>query len=580
MLSNFPTPYPDELLYSVFARYYIQSGNSSYKTALKELYGYEKIYIAPDFPSNLSCIFKRLENFGTVNHEDIIREHTPFLYFTSFLHKRIKKTIYEGLFIPAPKMNGIHYSSGQVPSTVKESKYFKFCTECLKEDILQYGETYWRMSFQLPSVLFCPQHQRSLYYSSVIFRQKKLILVPATELNCFIDESTQCVDGSLSINEEELFITIARESIKLSKTNFDIDFEKLRKLYKRMLRAKGFITSSQRVRQSRLRQNFIDFFGARVLNLLQSYPSDKEHCWLKVITRKKISILHPIRHLLMMHYLGISVDSLNFGAESHPFEYAPYPCLNIAAKHYKQRVITDIDIKRCTETGNPIGVFRCSCGFIYTRLGPDNDEGSMYLYRSVKEYGEEWINKVIEYVDVSKHSFRATAKLLNVDTNTVIKNYKLEKGLLTTKEKDNSHNDKNTQSYRNSWLELIKDNPEAISKELRKLNSALYMKLYRNDKDWLARNSPKLKIQKTEKIIYRVDWKTRDEQILLKIKNYLLIERKYKLKTNRRSKKSVGLGIGCLSLIEKHLNKMPLTKLFLQSIVEEKWEHRENLKLR
>lgn len=39
MLSYFPNLYPDELLYSWFARYHDHSGNTSSKQTMKELFG-------------------------------------------------------------------------------------------------------------------------------------------------------------------------------------------------------------------------------------------------------------------------------------------------------------------------------------------------------------------------------------------------------------------------------------------------------------------------------------------------------------------------------------------------------------
>ncbi|WP_338028717.1 TniQ family protein [Gloeothece citriformis] len=38
MLRFFPNPYPDELLYSILARYHLRSGNNSPKITLKELF--------------------------------------------------------------------------------------------------------------------------------------------------------------------------------------------------------------------------------------------------------------------------------------------------------------------------------------------------------------------------------------------------------------------------------------------------------------------------------------------------------------------------------------------------------------
>ena len=39
MLQYFPTPYPDELWYSVLCRYHVRSGNAGSATTFRELFG-------------------------------------------------------------------------------------------------------------------------------------------------------------------------------------------------------------------------------------------------------------------------------------------------------------------------------------------------------------------------------------------------------------------------------------------------------------------------------------------------------------------------------------------------------------
>ena len=43
MLQYFPTPYPDELWYSVLGRYHVRSGNPNSATTLRELFGAESV---------------------------------------------------------------------------------------------------------------------------------------------------------------------------------------------------------------------------------------------------------------------------------------------------------------------------------------------------------------------------------------------------------------------------------------------------------------------------------------------------------------------------------------------------------
>ena len=56
--------------------------------------------------------------------------------------------------------------------------------------------------------------------------------------------------------------------------------------------------------------------------------------------------------------------------EYEPFGQGPWLCLNPIAEHYQQAVIYEMDVHIQPRTKLPVGTFRCSCGYIYTRKGP------------------------------------------------------------------------------------------------------------------------------------------------------------------------------------------------------------------
>src|SRR5690625_7859385 len=83
--------------------------------------------------------------------------------------------------------------------------------------------------------------------------------------------------------------------------------------------------------------------------------------------------VHPYRHLLLLYFFDQDIDSfLEIKEDNGPFGRGPWPCLNKAAKHYKDLVISGVEIK--TRDKVLIGKFSCSCGFEYTRIGPDKGE--------------------------------------------------------------------------------------------------------------------------------------------------------------------------------------------------------------
>ena len=53
MITFFPVPYEDEVLYSVLARYHVRSGNISYKATMRDLFGATSVTAVMDLPSNI-----------------------------------------------------------------------------------------------------------------------------------------------------------------------------------------------------------------------------------------------------------------------------------------------------------------------------------------------------------------------------------------------------------------------------------------------------------------------------------------------------------------------------------------------
>ncbi|GLB62092.1 TniQ family protein [Cytobacillus sp. NCCP-133] len=169
MLSFFPTLYEDELLYSWFARYHVQSCNLSPKATMKDLFGTDNALAVPDLPTNLVFPFNRIKHFDVPSLETGVNEHTFYRYYTTFTKESLRKQVFDAM-VTGNRPGSIHLTMGIVASTISEHAFFRFCPECMAEDILTFGETYWRLSFQLPSVLICLKHGTVLHHSYVSFR--------------------------------------------------------------------------------------------------------------------------------------------------------------------------------------------------------------------------------------------------------------------------------------------------------------------------------------------------------------------------------------------------------------------------
>ncbi|WP_236025922.1 TnsD family Tn7-like transposition protein [Alicyclobacillus suci] len=334
--------------------------------------------------------------------------------------------------------------------------------------------------------------------------------------------------------------------------------------YVERLKEMGLANVHGHVRQAEFRRAFLNYYGEPFLEVMQSSVSERDDNWLNAIVRKHRKSFHPIRHLLLMQFLGISLDDL-FTKEplNQPFGASPWLCLNPAADHYLQPVVQDLSIRYDSKIKRPIGTFACSCGFVYARKGPDTNEEDRYRMGRIKVLGAVWEHKLGELLRENL-SLREIGRRLHVDVNTVKKYANLVQK--TRQAISPNVPDDLRERQRQAWIELVRQNEQKSRTELRRMNKALYTWLYRNDKSWLMKHLPKPTRVITANS--RVHWGQRDKEILALVQTEVTRILTSEGKPERISISRIGKRIGYLSLLEKHLDKMPKTKSYLESVKE------------
>tara|TARA_Y100001933_G_scaffold264535_1_gene330682 strand:- start:495 stop:866 length:372 start_codon:yes stop_codon:yes gene_type:complete len=84
MLWYFPDLYPDEILYSGFARYHFYSGNTSYRDTLLDLFGTDNTKPSIILPSHLKYFSNQLRH-ESYSLEKVINNHTLIPYYRPFI---------------------------------------------------------------------------------------------------------------------------------------------------------------------------------------------------------------------------------------------------------------------------------------------------------------------------------------------------------------------------------------------------------------------------------------------------------------------------------------------------------------
>lgn len=159
MIAFFPQIYYDEILYSVFARYYDKSGYTSFRDAAQDIFINPKLRVEREFIKNLNqdCIAVLEKQMGL---EDIIEKHTMTPYYTRFYNGERKKRIMQGLKSQKQDCNKL---IGVMQNRTTYIRKFRLCPMCSAEDRKKYGECYFHRSHLMWNIAICPQHHCKLY---------------------------------------------------------------------------------------------------------------------------------------------------------------------------------------------------------------------------------------------------------------------------------------------------------------------------------------------------------------------------------------------------------------------------------
>ncbi len=122
------------------------------------------------------------------------------------------------------------------------------------------------------------------------------------------------------------------------------------------------------------------------------------------------------------------------------------------------------------------------------------------------------------------------------------------------------------ENYRAEWLTVRRENPISGRTKLKNQFQRVYTWLRRNDREWLEANLPPK--QQTNLPSPRVDWGSRDAELAEAVRLSATNLYKQEGRPNQVIIAAIARELGQLALIQKHLDKLPLTAKVLTDVVE------------
>lgn len=474
-----PSPYEDELLYSVVARYCTQSVQRVHKLSC-ELFGKCFLILRADLPCSLETVAERTKYCWGMSGETILSLMTLFPYYEPFIPNTLREKRKHALL------------SGQCRSTIGVKAYkvappqfMRLCVQCSELDRQEFEETYWRRVHQLPGVLVCPDHGIPLVSTPVQIQPHR----------------TECIDASSAgIVNVELLAGIKMELVqKIAKRCRDIllakkivwEVDVSPRAYREAALERGLRRLPGIFSPTIFSEQFIDHYGVQLLTKLGMGNKINDTSWFSCIFQKNAKqVFHPLQHILVQLFL----ESLPKIAVAHPLGLGPWMCPNPYAAHADEESPIKSMSMRTRPNKTCYCRMKCSCGFVFTTTGVHDKNPRLPLVDKVWSFGVSRF-RFAQTLMQKGSTLKKTAKALAVSISHL-------KQILLRGSTEAEVAPGTVLEARHEWLELLKQDPEGRVTVARKKRVGLYQFLRKHDQEWFLQQKPLQRLH--------VNWEKRD----------------------------------------------------------------------
>ena len=320
-----PKPYPDELLYSVIARYLVEVNPEKIKLAIASVFGKYIINYA-ETSAMIGEVAKRTWDAWGLTAMQIIDAHTLFPYYSRFASKTTINLCLNSLINDSS--NKVLAKFGTASSNLVSMTYFRFCPECRSNDIEMYGVTYWRRLHQITGVIICPVHKCALMVSTA---RMKIVTSPyyydATEYTTNIHD---VISNKIRDDHIDMAVLIANRCQDiLQKRNINLSEEDVFLIYHQDAINKGYDRYFDKLDLELLQRKFEEYWSLDFLRSMRVNYRSGSSSWFRDLFNfragnRKVTY-QPLLHVLIQIYLENLPTNT---AAKTKIGFGPWKCLN------------------------------------------------------------------------------------------------------------------------------------------------------------------------------------------------------------------------------------------------------------
>jgi len=301
MITFFPKPYPDELLYSIIARYHVWSGNNEMSDTMEELFDYRRERATLFIPKHLYRLAEKTRKYG-LDYETLLYEHTVFPFATCFLNKA---SLY--------KILDQEEKSYSIYKKDLNAKYLRYCPLCIRDDRNNYGEAYWHRKHQAYGMVMCDKHRCRLKDSVIeILDDRNNRYIALELLNNVTDISEQEGISECSIELQIAYdVDFIYKNYEFIRNLMWVKYDSIRETTIALLFRRGLANKRGSFKTSKIRQKIKNMYNLpqlkQLMEVLNDNPGSSD--WLIYLCREGPSTAIPIRFILLAGFLAGSLES-------------------------------------------------------------------------------------------------------------------------------------------------------------------------------------------------------------------------------------------------------------------------------
>lgn len=552
---------PGETLFSLCSRYHHIAGHRLPEQSCKALFGTQRAGSAHDVPAHVQALADRTHGALGTAREIILRRSLMAFYFPFHPAYQCENWLDQMSAGASPFLKA---QLGLAASQFGAAHPLKACPMCMPSDAAEYGIAYWHVEHQLPGVVVCPVHRKTLLVATdKVSGQNRFSWVLPAQARWEAIGPNQLAGGELRLSEAAL----AMWQLPVS---FTFAPDRLICLYKTKLGEQGFIdAATSRVNHKRFEVHLVSVLAATSMTTHWPWLSSFEQ--VGGFSRRLFRLghpssprfsRHPLNHLPLILMLFGSWD--DFWSEYHqpPQEDSMAPAHHMARvapaafdANASLRLALAANIRSGLSVSSAAALAGVSVNTAITWAAKEGIRSRRRPKALKPEVRSTLIQKLQHGADKS-----AVASFAGISVETVTRLLMTEPGL--HERWSSARFGKTQKRSRSAWLDIQQAFPEASSNEWRTLNPSAYAWLYRNDRAWLQsaiRNRP----LPTEPKAQRRDWQTRDTSLAQAVRSAALHWHAL------HPRKRLTVSVLCASVSELRpklsaLHKLPLTRQALR----------------